>query len=233
MSVEVEPFNIKEIEEALGEEAMPHTDPGWGDGWRIDFTRMAGGLEIYPSERLCRYHNPTVFIEMADFKVVRNSGLKLISETEESRVVLQLFAGPGLAAEGSMILVEPRGSNPPAEPESRPVEFASKPAKEKPENPNRVQITGRVGRDPDVKTTPKGKQVMKFPLAVHSEDGSTSWTDVLLFDEKIEPASRFVRKGALLSVVGYRKSEVGKDRYGKETVRRWINGVAVSEAKAK
>ncbi len=56
----------------------------------------------------------------------------------------------------------------------------------KPEEAPRVQLTGRLGRDPNFRTSPRGTLVDRFPLAVHAEDGTTSWHTVLAFGDRAQ-----------------------------------------------
>lgn len=48
----------------------------------------------------------------------------------------------------------------------------------------RVKLVGRIGRTPTVRETAGGKLVAKFPLAVHLENGTTKWHDVLAFNDR-------------------------------------------------
>src|SRR5512135_52483 len=98
--------------------------------------------------------------------------------------------------------------------------------------PERLQQTGRLGRDPGFRTTKTGTLVGRFPLAVHREDGQTSWRTVLAFGERAEQLQRRtqageLRKGAEVDVVGYRhrNQRAGKD--GKQRTTHEIYTVAV------
>lgn len=74
----------------------------------------------------------------------------------------------------------------------------------------RVQLTGRLGRDPSFYTTARGIRVAKFPLAVEQESGQTAWHDVLAFGDHaetlratLERGEEWLRKGRPVQVVGY------------------------------
>ncbi|MFF7080126.1 single-stranded DNA-binding protein [Streptomyces lavendulae] len=74
--------------------------------------------------------------------------------------------------------------------------------------PERVKLTGRLGRTPTFRTTANGKFVGKFSLAVHTEAGETKWHDVLAFGERATALQKRVETGQLnkgneIEVVGY------------------------------
>ena len=78
---------------------------------------------------------------------------------------------------------------------------------------NKVIVLGRVGRDPDVRTTPNGIKVANFSLAtskkVKGED-QTQWHRVTMYDKLADIAAQYLRKGSLVYVEGELK-------YGKFT----------------
>ncbi|WP_369362984.1 single-stranded DNA-binding protein [Streptomyces sp. CG4] len=74
--------------------------------------------------------------------------------------------------------------------------------------PERVKLTGRLGRTPTFRTTASGKFVGKFSLAVHTENGETVWHDVLAFGDRAATLQKRVETGQLtkgneIEVVGY------------------------------
>lgn len=95
-----------------------------------------------------------------------------------------------------------------------------------------MRISGRLGRDPSFYTTTKGKRVAKFPLAIASEDGKTSWHDVLAFGDHADSLRERAQGGQLgrgnaVEVVGYwhESSKPGKD--GQARTVRELYAVAV------
>ena len=92
---------------------------------------------------------------------------------------------------------------------------------ERRENPDRVTLTGNVGRDPEVRTTVKGRKVLKFPLGVH-EGEKTNWHDVLFFDEKAEKVAAEIAKGKLVTVVGYKHEREAEVKKGNTTLRKKV-----------
>jgi Single-strand binding protein family len=71
------------------------------------------------------------------------------------------------------------------------------------ERGERLVFTGRIGRVPELKTTAKGRKLVRIPLAVH-EGEATSWHTIVFFDELAERAATTLAKGELISVVGYK-----------------------------
>ncbi|WP_405626157.1 single-stranded DNA-binding protein [Streptomyces sp. NBC_00016] len=82
----------------------------------------------------------------------------------------------------------------------------------------RVKLVGRLGRTPTVRETANGKLVGKFPLAVHLDDGTTRWHNILAFGERAAALKTRAEAGELvkgneIEVVGYlhEREYQGKD----------------------
>lgn len=76
---------------------------------------------------------------------------------------------------------------------------------------NKIIILGRVGRDPDIRTTPNGIKVVNFSLATSRKvkgEEQSQWHRVTMYDKLADIAAQYVRKGSLLYVEG-------EMRYGK------------------
>lgn len=75
---------------------------------------------------------------------------------------------------------------------------------------NKVMLIGRLGKDPDFRTTPTGIAVASFSLATdekrRSESGEltskTEWHRIVLFRRQAEVARDFLRKGSLIYLEG-------------------------------
>src|SRR5512142_1515459 len=90
---------------------------------------------------------------------------------------------------------------------------------------NRVQLIGRLGKDPESKFTPSGKKVAHFSLAVsnHWKDKSgetkesTEWVNVEAWGRLGEICQEYLKKGSLVFVEGRLKTdryeEKGESRY--------------------
>ena len=70
---------------------------------------------------------------------------------------------------------------------------------------NKAIILGRVGRDPDIRTTPNGIKVVNFSLATSKKvkgEEQTQWHRVTMYDKVAEIAAQYLRKGSLVYVEG-------------------------------
>ena len=76
---------------------------------------------------------------------------------------------------------------------------------------NKVFVSGNIGRDPELRATASGTQILSFSVAVndrqkdkHTGEWSdyTNWIDCLVFGARAEPLSRFLSKGAKVAIEG-------------------------------
>ncbi|MEU1286697.1 single-stranded DNA-binding protein [Kitasatospora sp. NPDC005856] len=100
--------------------------------------------------------------------------------------------------------------------------------------PERVKLTGRIGRTPTTRETAGGKLVAKFPLALHNEDGTTTWRDVLAFNERAAALAKRVeagelKKGSEIDVVGYPHERQYTGRDGTPKTAQEIYSVAITK----
>ncbi len=86
---------------------------------------------------------------------------------------------------------------------------------------NRVQLIGRLGKDPDSKYTPTGKRVTHFSLAVSQRwrTGSetkeyTEWVNVEAWGRLGEVSQEYLKKGSLVYLEGRLKTEKYEDEDG-------------------
>jgi single-strand DNA-binding protein len=84
---------------------------------------------------------------------------------------------------------------------------------------NRVQLIGRLGKDPEGKYTPSGKKVTHFSLAVsqrwrtNSETKEyTEWVNVEAWGRLGEVCQEYLKKGSLAYVEGRLKTEKYEDK---------------------
>lgn len=85
---------------------------------------------------------------------------------------------------------------------------------------NRVQLIGRLGKDPESKFTPTGKKVAHFSLAVSnrwkSKEGDTKeyteWVTVEAWGRLGEVCQEYLKKGSLLFLEGRLKTDKYEDR---------------------
>ncbi len=75
---------------------------------------------------------------------------------------------------------------------------------------NKIMLIGRLGKDPDFRTTPTGMAVARFSLATdekrRSDSGEltskTEWHRIVFFRRQAEVARDFLRKGSLIYLEG-------------------------------
>lgn len=97
----------------------------------------------------------------------------------------------------------------------------------------RVQLTGRLGRDPSFRTSPRGTLIGRFPLAVHRDDGTTVWRSVLAFGSRAEQLQHRsdageLTKGQEVSLIGYQHTREQPTRDGHTKKVTEIYAVAVT-----
>lgn len=86
---------------------------------------------------------------------------------------------------------------------------------------NRVQLIGRLGRDPESKFTPTGKKVTHFSLAVSQRWRSnsewkehTEWVNIEAWGRLGEVCEDYLKKGSLVYLDGRLKTEKYEDKDG-------------------
>jgi len=80
---------------------------------------------------------------------------------------------------------------------------------------NRVQLIGRLGKDPEGRFTPTGKKVTHFSLAVNNrwrtKDGETKeyteWVNIEAWGRLGEVCQEYLKKGSLIYLEGRLKTE--------------------------
>lgn len=82
---------------------------------------------------------------------------------------------------------------------------------------NSVSLIGRLGKDPEVRTTGSGKTVANFTLAVDFGFGdrkTTSWIPVQVWEKTAEIAQKYLAKGSQVAVTGRLQQRSWEDRDG-------------------
>jgi single-strand DNA-binding protein len=85
---------------------------------------------------------------------------------------------------------------------------------------NRVQLIGRLGKDPETKFTPTGKKVTTFSLAVSNrwkdKNGetkeSTEWVNIEAWGRLGEVCQEYLKKGSLVFLEGRLKTDKYEDK---------------------
>ncbi len=94
---------------------------------------------------------------------------------------------------------------------------------------NRVQLMGRLGKDPETRFTPTGKKVCSFSLAVDrrwkSIDGdamrATDWFTIVAWSRLGEICQKYLHKGRLVYVEG----RLQTDKYEQDGETRFFTKV--------
>lgn len=89
---------------------------------------------------------------------------------------------------------------------------------------NRVQLIGYLGRDPEMRYTPKGTPFTRFSVAVNrtwsSADGErhteTEWFNVEAWGKLGELCNLYLRKGRLVYIEGELRTERWEDDKGEQ-----------------
>lgn len=88
---------------------------------------------------------------------------------------------------------------------------------------NRCNISGNIGRDPELRSTQGGTQVLTFSLAVsdrkrNPQSGEweevTNWVPCVVFGKRAESLSRLLSKGMKCAVEGKLRQSSYKDKSG-------------------
>jgi single-strand DNA-binding protein len=86
---------------------------------------------------------------------------------------------------------------------------------------NRVQLIGRLGKDPETRFTPNGKKVAHFSLAVSNrwKSGSetkeyTEWVNIEVWGRLGEICQEYLHKGSLVFLEGRLKTDKYEDKGG-------------------
>ena len=88
---------------------------------------------------------------------------------------------------------------------------------------NTVTLIGRIGNDPELRTTDKGSSLVKFPLAYHEykqvegeRQSVTHWFNCCAFGSLAEICSEFLHKGARVGIQGQLQHRTWNDKEGEK-----------------
>lgn len=80
---------------------------------------------------------------------------------------------------------------------------------------NTITLTGRAGRDPEVRYFESGTMVASVSIAVDKfkrDDDKADWFDVKLWGKQAQVAADYLRKGSLFGITGRLEWETWTDR---------------------
>ncbi len=95
---------------------------------------------------------------------------------------------------------------------------------------NKVQLIGRLGKDPEVRFTAKGTKYTRFSIAVNrtwkdlegSKQEATDWFNVEAWGRLGEVCAEYLKKGRLVYVEGRLRTDQWQDRETKEMHSRTV-----------
>jgi single-strand DNA-binding protein len=91
---------------------------------------------------------------------------------------------------------------------------------------NRVELIGRMAKDPDVRVTPSGVHVAYFRVATNGrEERDTEFHQCTAFGATAEFLAQYLRKGRLVFIDGRLQTRSYDDQHG---IRRWVTTIVVN-----
>lgn len=94
-----------------------------------------------------------------------------------------------------------------------------------------VTVVGNLGKDPEIRSTPSGKKIASFSLAVdqgYGDNKKTEWINCIVWEKLAELAEKYLKKGKTVALSGtlqtssWEDKTSGQKRYKTEVVARDI-----------
>ena len=213
-------WDIAGVALSLRTTAEPMDDVEFGAGQRfmVGLDQLVLSLELYPATSAARIQTSDVRIEVRQLVPPAvatetlpsdHESVLLLSRKRERELRISLTAAGGVALQFEATDPLPQDAPAEAEPPKTPDNSA-----QRKEAAQRITLSGRLGAAPAFRTTPKGVLVCRFPLAVHQDDESTAWHQVLAFGKRAEQLQEKLEKGQRVEVVGYRHEHEVEKRGG-------------------
>jgi hypothetical protein len=214
-------WDIDGAAQVLRSPATPKDHPLYGDGSRLTFPEAPAPtrLDLYPERLLVRYRSPLLSLTLAQVRALGLEGDHIHITSADERNGTSCLVYP----DGTLTLALLGTAAGTAEPlpaeilAETPTAPSRPPSSEEADQPPRVVLTGRLGRDVHLRTTAKGRTVGRVSLAVHQGE-ETIWHTVLFFDDKAKQAAEQLAKGQLVTVVGYTHRREVQGRNGPRQV---------------
>jgi single-strand DNA-binding protein len=83
---------------------------------------------------------------------------------------------------------------------------------------NKLFLIGNLTKDPETRTTPNGKTVCNFDIAVNDRQGNATYFRVSAWEKQGENCQRYLSKGKKVSVIGPVSARAYTDRNGNANV---------------
>jgi single-strand DNA-binding protein len=98
---------------------------------------------------------------------------------------------------------------------------------------NNVQLIGRLGNEPEVRTFESGKKMATFTLATsevyYNNQGEkveeTQWHNIVVWGKKVDVVENYVKKGQEIALQG----KIQTRSYDKEGEKRYITEINLNE----
>ncbi|MSQ46788.1 MAG: single-stranded DNA-binding protein [Deltaproteobacteria bacterium] len=95
---------------------------------------------------------------------------------------------------------------------------------------NKVILVGNLGKDPEVRFTPSGRAVAKFPIATaeswmdqeNSRQERTEWHNIVVWGKQAESCGQYLAKGRQVFIEGAIRSRSYDD---KEGIKRYVTEI--------
>ncbi len=91
---------------------------------------------------------------------------------------------------------------------------------------NRVTVSGNLGRDPELRATSSGTQVLGFSICVNDRvkrgdrwEDAPNWLDACMFGQRAESVAKYLSKGAHVTVAGKLRQRTWEAKDGSKRSR--------------
>lgn len=84
---------------------------------------------------------------------------------------------------------------------------------------NNACLMGRITKELDLKTTPNGKSVLNFSIALnrsHTKEKITDYVDIVAWGTTAQFVSKYFGKGSMIAIVGRLQSRNWEDKQGQK-----------------
>lgn len=215
---------LESVAEFLNDSPHAVRDRKFGPGVRFSLAggESPGTVELFGESAVVRLTTPNLQLTLQNMDRL---------EVSADEMVLSWAADDGsgydatIVRSGEIRLVAP--GRPPTP--SAQVVPGPTPEPVRAEGPGQERLTflGRVGSNIAFRTTAKGVLVARFPMAVRTDDGETTWETVIAFGDKAERLRDSVQRGDPIEIVGYAHAREVQRRDGSSRTVREIYAAVV------
>lgn len=213
-------WDTRAIGAYLNAKGRPVFEPAFGGGEGFDVDYLGSTMELYPQRETVIFRDEDVEIRWfhaAPPTLINEPGrqgvtfvkqtadkLKNLSIETGGTVVFAIFPGLPEAPAKPYATPDPEVGTPEV---SKPLpQTSGDGGKAKAEKDPRVELSGRVGKDPILKKTVKGGDVLTFSVAVANGTEKPDWHRMVAFGERALALSETLKRGDKVDVIGYQAS---------------------------